>query len=113
MSVQPFVLRPYQHGRALNVVGTQVTMLASNAATQSRGITLRQSEEGTGPPPHRHDWDEAFYGLVVATHGNYNGNGISLSIVLARYTEGNEAYLVLVRIGLDSVMLHENRRSIQ
>ena len=61
MSIQHFVLRPDQHERALNVVGTQVTVLASNATTQSYGITLQQGEEGTGPPPHSHDWDEAFY----------------------------------------------------
>jgi hypothetical protein len=53
MSGQPFVLSPDQHGPALNVVGTQVTVLASNAATHSYGITLQQGEEGTGPPPHR------------------------------------------------------------
>jgi len=63
MSVQPIVLRPDQHEPALNVVGTQVTVLASNAATQSYGITLQQGAEGTGPPPHSHDWDEAFYVL--------------------------------------------------
>ena len=63
MSIRHFVLRPDQHERALNVVGTQVTVLASNAATQSYGITLQQGEEGTGPPPHSHDWDEAFYVL--------------------------------------------------
>jgi hypothetical protein len=55
MGVQPFVLRPDQHEPALNVVGIQVTVLASNAATQSDGITLQQGEEGTGPPPHSHD----------------------------------------------------------
>jgi hypothetical protein len=42
MSAQPFVLRPDQHEPVLNVVGTQVTVLASNAATQSYGITLQQ-----------------------------------------------------------------------
>ena len=68
MSVQHFVLRPDQHEPALNVVGTQVTVLASNAATQSYGITLQQGEEGTGPPPHSHDWDEAFYVLKGAVH---------------------------------------------
>ena len=61
MSIQHFVLRPDQHEPALNVIGTQVTVLASNAATQSYGITLQQGEEGAGPPPHSHDWDEAFY----------------------------------------------------
>ncbi|BFU89270.1 MAG: hypothetical protein NTAFB01_04570 [Nitrospira sp.] len=34
MSVQPFVLRPDQHELALNVVGTQMTVLAPNAVTQ-------------------------------------------------------------------------------
>lgn len=63
MSVQPLVLRPDQHESALNVIGTQVTVLASNTATQSYGVTLQQGEEGTGPPPHSHDWDEAFYVL--------------------------------------------------
>lgn len=59
-----FVLRPDQHEPALNVVGTRVTVLASNAATQSYGVTLQQGDEGTGPPPHRHDWDECFYVLA-------------------------------------------------
>jgi quercetin dioxygenase-like cupin family protein len=68
MSVQPFVLRPDQHELTLNVVGTQVTVLASNAATHSNAITLQQGEEGTGPPPHRHDWDEAFYVLKGEIH---------------------------------------------
>ena len=68
MSIRHFVLRPDQHERALNVVGTQVTVLASNAATQSYGITLQQGEEGTGPPPHSHDWDEAFYVLKGEIH---------------------------------------------
>ena len=63
MSVQPLVLTPDQHKPALNVVGTLVTVLASNAATQSYGITLQQGDQGTGPPPHSHDWDEAFYVL--------------------------------------------------
>jgi hypothetical protein len=33
MSVHPIVLRPDQHMPALNEVGTQVAVLASNAAT--------------------------------------------------------------------------------
>jgi quercetin dioxygenase-like cupin family protein len=61
--MRAFVLTPEQRERALNVLGTQVTVLASNAATQSYGITLQQGDEGTGPPPHCHDWDESFYVL--------------------------------------------------
>jgi hypothetical protein len=47
MSVQPIFLRFDQHEPVLNVVGTQVTVLASNAATQSYGITLQQGEEAS------------------------------------------------------------------
>ena len=63
MKTPYFVLTPDRHPRALNVVGTQVTVLAANAVTQSYGITLQRGDEGTGPPPHKHDWDEAFYVL--------------------------------------------------
>jgi hypothetical protein len=45
MSVEPFVLRLDQYEPALNVVGIQVTVLTSNAATQNYGITLQQGEE--------------------------------------------------------------------
>lgn len=63
MTTRPFVLTPEQRERPLSVLGTQVTVLASNATTQSYGITVQQGDEGTGPPPHRHDWDESFYVL--------------------------------------------------
>lgn len=63
MKIQSFVLKPDQREQPLNVVGTQVTVLASNAATQSYGITFQQGDEGTGPPAHSHDWDESFYVL--------------------------------------------------
>jgi quercetin dioxygenase-like cupin family protein len=61
MAKQYLVLKPTDRPPALNVLGTQVTVLASNATTQSYGLTLQQGDEGTGPPPHHHDWDEAFY----------------------------------------------------
>jgi quercetin dioxygenase-like cupin family protein len=51
---------PGQHAPALKVVGMKVTLLASNETTQSYGFTLQQGDEGTGPPPHSHDWDESF-----------------------------------------------------
>ena len=54
MRVQSFDLRPDQDEPALQVLGTHGTVLASNAATQSCGITLQQRDEGTGPPPHSH-----------------------------------------------------------
>ncbi len=63
MTASHFVLRPDQHERALDVVGTKVVVLASNASTQSYGVTLQKGNAGTGPLPHSHDWDECFYVL--------------------------------------------------
>jgi quercetin dioxygenase-like cupin family protein len=63
MKISHFVLTPDQHAPALNVLGTQITVLAANATTQSYGVTLQQGTEGTGPPAHSHDWDECFYVL--------------------------------------------------
>ena len=61
MENQPFVVTPKDYDRALNVVGTKVTVLASNAATRGYEITFQQGDEGTGPPLHSHEWDEAFF----------------------------------------------------
>lgn len=63
MATSYFVLTPDQQPRALNVAGTKVTVLAANSVAQSYGITLQRGDEGTGPPPHSHGWDEAFYVL--------------------------------------------------
>ncbi len=63
MSNNPLIVEPDQRQRALSVVGMQITVLASNDETNSYGITLQQGDEGTGPPAHSHDWDEAFYVL--------------------------------------------------
>ncbi len=63
MKAQPFVVTPKDYAPALDVLGTKVTVLASNAATQGYEITLQQGDEGAGPPPHSHNWDESFYVL--------------------------------------------------
>ena len=47
----------------LNVIGMQITVLASGEQTGSHEVTLQQGLEGAGPPPHRHGWDESFYVL--------------------------------------------------
>lgn len=46
---------------ALNVVGEQITVLASGTQTGSYEIFHQAGPEGSGPPPHSHPWDEAFY----------------------------------------------------
>jgi quercetin dioxygenase-like cupin family protein len=45
----------------LAVVGEQITVLAAGAQTGGYEIFHQSGPEGSGPPPHHHPWDEAFY----------------------------------------------------
>lgn len=58
---EPIVVTPVTAARPLNVVGEQITVLASGAQTGSYEIFHQAGPEGSGPPPHNHPWDEAFY----------------------------------------------------
>lgn len=57
----PFVTKADHASRPLNVVGEQITVLASGAQTGGYEIFLQAGPEGSGPPPHNHPWDESFY----------------------------------------------------
>jgi mannose-6-phosphate isomerase-like protein (cupin superfamily) len=73
MKTLPLVVAPRDYARALNVVGEKITVLASKSATQGYEIFLQQGDEGTGPPPHHHDWDESFFvikGVVEISYGD-------------------------------------------
>lgn len=61
MSSKLFILKPSDRKPALNVLGTKVTVLASGTDIQDQQITVQSGDEGMGPPPHSHDWDESFY----------------------------------------------------
>ena len=61
MSSKAFILKPGDRSPALNVIGTRVTVLASGPEIQDQQITVQSGDEGMGPPPHSHDWDESFY----------------------------------------------------
>ena len=61
MNPQPFVIKPADRKTALNVLATQVTVLTAGGDSSDQRITLQAGAEGTGPPPHSHDWDESFY----------------------------------------------------
>ncbi len=61
MNHQPYVMSPMNYPQPLNVVGERITVLASGQATGSYEIFLQAGPEGSGPPPHSHPWDEAFY----------------------------------------------------
>ena len=61
MSAKSFVVKPDDRKTPLDVIGTKVIVLASAAVTRDQQITLQSGSEGTGPPPHSHDWQESFY----------------------------------------------------
>lgn len=73
MKAEPFVVTPDAYAPALDVLDTKITVLASKAATQSYEITLQRGDEGTGPPPHSHAWDEAFYVTKGSVEFIYGG----------------------------------------
>ncbi len=58
---KPFSVPPDQAPHPLKVVGEEMTVLASGAQTGGYEIFRQAGPEGSGPPPHRHPWDESFY----------------------------------------------------
>jgi quercetin dioxygenase-like cupin family protein len=64
MPTQPVIVTSKDRPQALKVAGEGITVLADGAATGSYEIFLQAGPEGTGPPPHNHPWDEAFYVLA-------------------------------------------------
>jgi quercetin dioxygenase-like cupin family protein len=58
---EPIVVTPATAPPPLNVVGEQITVLASGYQTGGYEIFHQAGPEGAGPPPHSHPWDEAFY----------------------------------------------------
>ena len=67
------VVQPDQGPAPLKVVGEEITILAPGAATGSYEIFRQAGPEGSGPPPHSHPWDEAFY--VTAGHVIFGVDG--------------------------------------
>lgn len=61
MSTNPRVIKPADRETALDVLGTKVTVLASGEDSNRQQITLQSGSEGTGPPPHSHEWNEWFF----------------------------------------------------
>ncbi len=61
MTARPFTVSPEEYADALEIVGEQVTVLASGEATHGYEIFLQRGPRGSGPPPHSHPWDESFF----------------------------------------------------
>lgn len=61
MDIKPFIVTPDQRPPELTVMGAKITPLAPATAMSDMQLTYQTGEEGIGPPPHRHDWDESFF----------------------------------------------------
>jgi mannose-6-phosphate isomerase-like protein (cupin superfamily) len=61
MNPRQLVVNPSDRSAPLNVIGHKITVLVSEVDSQTQQITLQSGDEGVGPPPHRHDWDESFF----------------------------------------------------
>jgi len=64
MNEPPVIIPPSDYPEALGVVGTRVTLLASGGTARGYEITFQEGPAGSGPPPHRHAWDETFFVLA-------------------------------------------------
>ena len=61
MNQKHLAIQPSDQIATLNVIGIKMTVLVPEDVSQSQQITLQSGDEGVGPPPHNHDWDESFY----------------------------------------------------
>jgi quercetin dioxygenase-like cupin family protein len=60
------------------VCGEKISILANSDQTGSYEIYLHDAPEGAGPPPHCHEWDEAFY--VIQGAVDFNCGGIASTV---------------------------------
>ncbi len=66
-------------GSTLNVLGMPLRFLCD--ADQTDGVWSLMEEEvpaGLGPPPHRHDWDEAYYIIDGALDFEMDGKPVRI-----------------------------------
>jgi quercetin dioxygenase-like cupin family protein len=79
MTAKSFALTPKNYAAALNIVGEQITVLASGEATEGYEIFLQRGPEGSGPPPHSHPWDESFYVIKGLIDFSLGGESMTAS----------------------------------
>ena len=53
----PIIKFPDEQPAPLNIVGEGITILTSKSESSGYEIFIQEGPEGSGPPPHSHDWD--------------------------------------------------------
>ena len=73
------IVRPGDRA-ALNVLGMPLTMLCEAKETGGNWSLFEEEVPlGMGPPPHRHDWDEAYYILAGEVDFEIDGANVRSS----------------------------------
>jgi mannose-6-phosphate isomerase-like protein (cupin superfamily) len=57
---KPTLVKPSDH-TSIGFLGVTIVALADHATTGGHEIFFMDGVEGSGPKPHAHDWDEAYY----------------------------------------------------
>ncbi len=73
MRAEPLAFEPKNYPAPHSVVGIAITVLVSKDATNGHEITLQTGDEGAGPPPHSHPWDESFFVVKGAVQFTIEG----------------------------------------
>ena len=63
MDTKPKIISTNDNNFDFNAIGTHVKILVNGNESNGQEFTFQRGEEGMGPPPHYHDWDESFYVL--------------------------------------------------
>ncbi len=92
MSTHAIVVKS-RHVSPLHVLGTQVRFLCEGASTGSAWSLMEVTlPQGSGPPPHVHDWDEAYVvleGEVAFSVGDQRIDAVAGDFI---YTPGGLAH---------------------
>ena len=72
------VIADAEKAGAFEVVGERIAVLVDRKRTSGHEVVLHVGEEGAGPPPHRHAWDEDFYILDGEIEFAYEGCAVRL-----------------------------------
>jgi quercetin dioxygenase-like cupin family protein len=58
----PLIITPQAPAtETFDMLGERITVLAHGSQTGTYEVFLQDGDEGSGPPPHHHPWDEAFF----------------------------------------------------
>ena len=61
MSLQPLIANIDNNNASLQVVDMRIDVFAHKEQTNGQEFTYQAGDEGMGPPPHSHAWDESFF----------------------------------------------------